>query len=74
MKVGVSIDVTEKFVNEICFNVGHAKLHKLSANGHEPQLYGKCVDAPSGISVYNGEKLCITEAIEGVFRIMKDRR
>ena len=65
----VSVDVTERFVNEICESGGRAVLHKLPAGGHSPQLYGEYVK-PSGVAVYHGEKPGITEAVEGAFSVM----
>lgn len=63
----VSIDVTERFVDAIRSHGGRATLHKLPAGGHEPQLYGENVRDPAGITVWRGEQLDITEAIEGAF-------
>lgn len=63
----VPIEVTEKFVNRIKEKGGVAYLRKFPYGGHEPQLVGKPIDNPSGISVYHGEELKITPAMEEAF-------
>ncbi|MBR5768091.1 MAG: hypothetical protein IKX86_05425 [Clostridia bacterium] len=70
----VSVDVTKRFVGIVNSNGGDARLTVLPAGGHEPQLYGPPVGDPSGITVYRGETLEITEAVEGVFRALNEYR
>ncbi len=70
----VSPEVTGMFVKMIRSYGGDAKLTLLPSGGHEPQLYGPPIENPSGIDVYRGEKLEITEAVEGVFRTLLEFR
>lgn len=65
----VSAEVTERFVGDIRAGGGRAVLHVLPAGGHEPQLYGGFVE-PSGAAVFRGERLDITEAVEGAFSVI----
>ncbi len=70
----VSVEVTKRFVSLVNSYGGDAELTVLPEGGHEPQLYGPPVTSPSRISVYRGEQLGITEAVEGVFRVMCEYR
>ena len=59
--------VTEKFVSDIKENGGMAELRVFPYGGHEPQLVGDFVENPCGNSVFNGEKIAVTPAVEEVF-------
>lgn len=70
----VSVRVTERFAAKVNERGGRVRLTVLPAGGHEPQLYGEKVPDPAGISVYRGEELFITEAVEGVYRVFREYR
>ena len=63
----VSFAVTEKFVNTIREGGGMAWLRAFPYGGHEPQLVGDIVAAPSGINTFDGQAIAITPAVEEVF-------
>lgn len=63
----VSFAVTEKFVNTIREGGGMAWLRAFPYGGHEPQLVGDVVAAPSGINTFDGQAIAITPAVEEVF-------
>ncbi len=63
----VSFAVTEKFVNDIKERGGVAYLRAFPYGGHEPQLVGEPIAAPSGNAAFDGEVLKITPAVEEVF-------
>ena len=64
----VCIDSTKRFVRAIKNAGGIADLCTFPEGGHEPQLYGVPVEHPSGNTVWQGETLEITPAVEGVLR------
>ena len=63
----VSYDVTKRFIDDIRKRGSIAILRTLPYGGHEPQLVGDPIKAPSGIDEFCGEKLAITPAIEEAF-------
>ena len=63
----VSPAVTKEFTETVCKNGGRAELVLLPDGGHEPQNYGEPIDAPAGLTDYNGEKLYVKPAVEGAF-------
>lgn len=65
----VSIDRTKTFVDMVNCD-GTAKLTVLPAGGHEPQLYGDFIANPSGNTLFGKEKLLITQAVEGAFKVL----
>lgn len=63
----VDISVTRHFVAAVCNAGGTAYLHTFPDGGHEPQDRGGAVANPSGCDTFNGERLVIRAAVEGVF-------
>lgn len=63
----VSYEITKKFVDLIKENGGVANLRTFPYGGHEPQLVGKIIEKPCGISVFQGEQIEIKPAVEEVF-------
>ena len=63
----VSFAITQHFVEAIKANGGVAELCPFPHGGHEPQLVGEAVAAPLGNTVFEGERLQILAAVEGVF-------
>ncbi len=59
--------VTKRFVERAreCGSVAY--LRTFPYGGHEPQLVGDRVAEPSGTDIFEGEKICITPAIEETF-------
>ncbi len=68
----VPFEVTQKFIDKIKENGGIAYLRTFTHGGHEPQLVGEPIENPSGIDVFNGEKLKIKPAVEEVFLWIKN--
>lgn len=64
----VSCDVTRAFVRQVNENGGQARLTTFPQGGHEPQLVGEPLETPSGNDTFNGEKIPVREAVEGVYR------
>jgi len=65
----VSIETTKAFADMVNGG-GTAKLTVLPAGGHEPQLFGDFIANPSGNTMFDGEKLHITQAVEGAFKVL----
>lgn len=63
----VSCDITRAFVAQIRKDGGIAFLRTFPNGGHEPQLVGERVSLPSGNTVYQGNELAITPAVEEAF-------
>ena len=63
----VSIESTRRFVRAIKNAGGIAYLRTFEGGGHEPQLYGKPVEHPSGRAILGGERLEILPAVEEAF-------
>lgn len=64
----VSVEVTKQFIARIKEN---AYLQTFPSGGHEPQDYGPAVEHPTGNTLFNGEKLKINPAVEGVYTWIK---
>lgn len=64
----VSYWTTKAFVERIQKNGGNAQLTTLARGGHEPQLFGKPVENPSGNVWLDGARLQILPAVEETFR------
>lgn len=67
----VPYEVTKCFVDTIRANGGNAHLRTFPYGGHEPQLVGDFVEQPSGVSVFDGEKIEIRPAVEETFLWIK---
>lgn len=67
----VNPNCTARFVNAINNNNGSAELVIFPSGGHEPHCFGEDVLSPIGNVIFNGEKLSITPATEGVFEFIK---
>ena len=67
----VDIGCTKRFVQAINNAGGIAGLHVFEKGGHEPQLCGDFVQNPCGNSDFDGERLDITPAVEGVLLWIK---
>ena len=67
----VDIASTKRFVNAIKNAGGTAYLQTFEGGGHEPQLYGDFVEETCGSTVFQGELLKITPAVEGVLLWIK---
>ena len=63
----VSYEVTRKFIDTIRNSGGIASLRTFPYGGHEPQLVGEPIKAPSGTDVCDDAKLAILPAVEEVF-------
>jgi hypothetical protein len=63
----VSYEVTKKFVDSVRENGGIAYLRTFLHGGHEPQLVGDPVEKPCGNTLYGGNTLKITPAVEEAF-------
>ena len=63
----VSIDSTKRFVRAIGNAGGNADLCTFPKGGHEPQLFGAFLEAPSGNTLFRGESIQITPAVEQAF-------
>lgn len=68
----VSYETTKRFVDVIKENGGVASLRTLPYGGHEPQLVGKNIENPCGVSVFQGEQLEINPAVEEAFIWIKN--
>lgn len=56
--------VTKKFVEKARAGGSVAHLRCFPYGDHEPQLVGDVVESPSGIDVFNGERIAVTPAVE----------
>lgn len=63
----VSFAVTQRFVERIRAHGGIAHLRAFPYGGHEPQLVGEAIAAPTGNACFEGEPLKILPAVEEVF-------
>lgn len=63
----VPFEFTEKFVSAIKENGGVAHLRTFPYGKHEPQLVGENVLNPSGIILFEGEKIQVKPAVEETF-------
>ncbi len=68
----VSFETSKKFVDLIKENGGVAQLRAFPFGGHEPQLVGEVVKEPCGISVFDGNPIEITPAVEEAFIWIKN--
>lgn len=68
----VLYEVTEKFISIIKENGGIAYLRTFPHGGHEPQQVGESVKRPCGVSVFCGEEIQITPAVEETFIWIKN--
>ena len=59
--------VTKNFVERARGCGSAAYLRTFPYGGHEPQLVGEAVESPSGIDVFEGEKIPVTPAVEETF-------
>ena len=64
--------ITKKFVDTIKENGGIACLRAFPHGGHEPQLVGEIIKNPCGISIFQGNPIEITPAVEEVFIWIKN--
>ena len=67
----VKIDSTKRFVKAIRNAGGIAYLRTFAEGGHEPQLFGAFLEKPAGNTVFGGESVKITTAVEDVFLWIK---
>lgn len=68
----VPYEVTRSFVEQIRRAGGMAQLRSFPYGGHEPQLVGEAVEHPCGNTLYCGEKISVSVAVEEVFLFISD--
>lgn len=68
----VSYEVTKKFISIIKEHGGIAYLRTYPYGGHEPQLVGEVISKPSGIDIFDGDKIEIKSAVEETFIWIKN--
>jgi len=69
----VSVEITRKFVDRVAANGGNASLRTFPEGGHEPQLAGEIVNAPSGNTRFGNSVLEIKPAVEEAFVWLKEQ-